>query len=510
MKRCAFIMVLACFVSVFSWSAGSTETASSTGKNATLTIFLPEEHGPVVADHMYFTGIKKFLGITLVPSSAPVNNYQEKLNLLLASGDLPDIVAGYNWGLPLINEYGPKGAFAVLDLAKMPNYSRWLKGIDKGMKLVQAPDEKVYAARTVIDHVIPSPVVIIRTDLVKKAGIELPKSPYSMEEFYAFLKKVKAAYPNSYLLGSYDQNNMVWSVAPYFGTRKGVFYSFTEKKVVDGRVTPEYRDMLVALANAYKDGIVQPDFLTVTRTIVESDLNMNKLIGYFQYPSHTDAYTNAGRVTNPNFTFEAIDPPQYKGKDVSLNGPTPFIGNQAMAVSSKSKNYNDALRFLDWMYSDEGAVFTNWGIEGTSFYVENGKRKVSPGVWTRESGDPFNNTKLLSPWLQLSIRRHGWYQVKMGDEEAAGGMGPLYRKAFAMYQKYIGPPPPEITLNKTEADRASILKNTISTLLEEMEAKVILGQMSIADWDAAVAKVKSQGLDEVVKMSQAAYDRLYK
>jgi putative aldouronate transport system substrate-binding protein len=53
-----------------------------------------------------------------------------------------------------------------------------------------------------------------------------------------------------------------------------------------------------------------------------------------------------------------------------------WSGGWGVAITTKAKNPERAMQFLDWMASDEAQVLNNWGIEGTNYKVENGKRVI--------------------------------------------------------------------------------------------------------------------------------------
>ncbi|MET3209328.1 UNVERIFIED_CONTAM: ABC-type glycerol-3-phosphate transport system substrate-binding protein [Paenibacillus sp. PvR008] len=46
-----------------------------------------------------------------------------------------------------------------------------------------------------------------------------------------------------------------------------------------------------------------------------------------------------------------------------------------------------AIKFLDFLASDEGQILRNWGIEGQHYNVENGKRVIPADVQQRKNTD---------------------------------------------------------------------------------------------------------------------------
>ena len=66
---------------------------------------------------------------------------------------------------------------------------------------------------------------------------------------------------------------------------------------------------------------------------------------------------------------------------------------------------------------------------------------------------------------------------------------------------------PPITLNADESKKYSTIMNDISTLYDETLSKVIAGQLPLEKWDDFVKQVKQMGIDDAIKLRQAALDR---
>ena len=47
------------------------------------------------------------------------------------------------------------------------------------------------------------------------------------------------------------------------------------------------------------------------------------------------------------------------------------------ATVAEQDNFEAILRMIDWLYSDEAMVAMTFGEEGTTYKVEDGKKKVS-------------------------------------------------------------------------------------------------------------------------------------
>src|SRR5690606_1198272 len=58
-----------------------------------------------------------------------------------------------------------------------------------------------------------------------------------------------------------------------------------------------------------------------------------------------------------------------------------------------TKNPERIIQLIDYMFSDEGQILTNWGIEGVHYDMVDGKRQLKPEVIENRATDPDYNFK---------------------------------------------------------------------------------------------------------------------
>ena len=67
---------------------------------------------------------------------------------------------------------------------------------------------------------------------------------------------------------------------------------------------------------------------------------------------------------------------------------------------------------------------------------------------------------------------------------------------------------PIVAYTNEETNRRVSLKNDVSTYLGQMRAEFITGQTDIDEgWDAYKETVNQMGMEELIQIEQAAYDR---
>lgn len=170
-------------------------------------------------------------------------------------------------------------------------------------------------------------------------------------------------------------------------------------------------------------------------------------------------------------------------------------------------------RLLDYLTSDEYGLLTECGIEGYTYEVVDGEitkirdsdisevqiMSVLPALWT-------NNAIL--PRLEIADRKAGLDSLlEQGwtDKEAPN------RDLFENYDSYaltrLSVSEELAVATEEETQRSSDIKADLDTYYSELLTKLIMGQQSMDDWDSYIADMKDLGLDELIEIYQARYDR---
>ncbi|MBO9606923.1 MAG: extracellular solute-binding protein [Paenibacillaceae bacterium] len=93
-------------------------------------------------------------------------------------------------------------------------------------------------------------------------------------------------------------------------------------------------------------------------------------------------------------------------KSVAVTPTSP--GTHQWGITKDAKNPERIIQFIDFLFSDEGQVLTQWGIEGTHYKVVNGKRQVLDEWLDRKAKDPdalykdgFNSEGTPTMWFGI-------------------------------------------------------------------------------------------------------------
>ena len=270
----AWLVVLACAGGPL-WGGG-VEEQSAAGDGAETTAHVSyffKDYGRYPLDpekHIVFRELGKKFNIEWDLSSAPGSEYDSKLSVILASGDIPDIMLLVNQGNSRVAQWGDvDGYFLDLGphLAKMPHLlSNFLSVIPDGIKNSMTDTGAIYSTgnykTSTADNF--SQGFSYRKDIFDKHGMT-PGNTF--DAFYENLKQLKTLYPDTSpfsVPGGSDW--LITYSSPLFETGigyggkpvlpTGVYYDFwgTPPRYAEGGTGENYRTMLQFLHRLYAEG----------------------------------------------------------------------------------------------------------------------------------------------------------------------------------------------------------------------------------------------------------------
>lgn len=212
----------------------------------------------------------------------------------------------------------------------------------------------------------------------------------------------------------------------------------------------------------------------------------------------------------------------------AVEGETPLFrgsnkfnpGWTATAVPASSDKQQAIAKILDYLITDEAYVLLEHGIEGVSFEMVDGLRSnildgtlentdaVGMALWCNGSIFPrYNLNKEMSIEMNATISFAETNGVKNNqsakfDFTLEGVNDPAHR-LYHDEGAYAIPTAEEI-------DRTNEISTDLNTYASELLTKLIMGEKSLEDWDSYIADLKELGLDELIAINQARYDRATK
>jgi ABC-type glycerol-3-phosphate transport system substrate-binding protein len=526
-RRCGLLLLSLWLVAATAAFAGG--KAEAAGVPPTLRLFMgnsgvPHPPGVNPSDNPYINYVKKYAGVNLEVEVPGYEDFATKASLMLASGNIPDVVHSY-----LLNDMtkaADSGLF--LDLTGYYNKSAVMKKLitPEMLGFVKSPSGHNYYMPMRWDAP-PGWGNYARSDLVMQYNNG--KWPESVDEWIALLRTIKRAIPDSIPItaqtnpnGTFGYGDTLWiyyGVEPFgypYGSR------IQDGKIVPDFILPEYRAAVEMWRTLYSEGILDREYATNDgpkriQRVLDNSVVLLSDYGGNQILPNIDGVAAQGKpytfaVTPPLKTYPSVlrDPKYanmvYKPLPV-LVGPNFAHG---MYVGAGSKYPDKAWKVIEAFATPEFFDLITWGQQGIQYTVANGKRVP-------------NYTALNDPnhtWaLHLSIL-WGFPSYTGSDVKMAAFESRLGAERFKTANDSLA-----IWKQAAEAngyDRSNFLppidevnkKNGDSTaFIAEATDQAVMGKITMQEFDDRVAQYKTtyQGMyDLLTQQFQQMKDTLLK
>lgn len=484
----------------------------------TLSIFCTKPGGPPIvrdswAELEIFQNAEEYLGVSIDWREADMMVYDTQFNLMCASGDWADIIAG------VVQNYstGATGAYddgIILDIAdlvydNMPNYWNYVHTDSEVEKYVMTEEGLELAVYVVNDQPLTERGLLIRSDWLDALGLAVPETFEELEE-------TLIAFKNEYnCTDVFSVDNGVGIPSLTSGYDIAYFeddlalYVDDNGQLVCSYMTDAYRDYLQMMNRWYQEGLFDGDKVLSSATISMNDVQTlicNENVGLF-YTSGNQLSTYYTYSVNPDFDVTPINVIVQNSGDDSINhfaDYEPVQSGQTVSVSTTCADPELALRWIDYWYSDEGTMTMTYGIEdytytvaedGTVTYTDmivNNEHNMSPeGMIMR-----YNcQGKICGVMLQKA----NWAYYSDKQKEVTD-----FWSSQVAYDRSI---PGYVTLNTEETLAYNAITTDIITYAEAELNKFLFGMRDFSEWDAFTAELEAMGIYDAIAIYQAAYDR---
>src|SRR3989442_1583918 len=290
-----------------------------------------------------------------------------------------------------------------------------------------------------------------------------------------------------------------WGIAQDWYKEKGIIkYS---------QLQPEFRDFLGTMAQWYKDGLIDPDVFATNQAAFDAKMTNNQVgAASMQGGNGIGKYAGlmAGKGTfklsaAPNPTLRAGERPQLGGRD------NPYPGQGSAAITSSNKSVVETVKMLDYAYSPEGSLLFNFGIEGTSYTMVNGLPTYldavmhDPKIPSAQMISRFARGNFNGPFVQDVRYITQYYELPEQKDALKVWTQPTNEKLL-----------PPLTVTQDESKRFASLMTDINTRYDEVFNRVWSGKAGLDEWDGFARGLRGMGIDDALKIQQAALDRYNK
>lgn len=472
--------------------------------------------GAASADEFIWKGIleEKF-GVKANFEMAAQSAHLEKLQLLIASNNLPDVIS------PIPSDTAKKIGIAGMlydyneSIDKMPDFEKIIKEDMTSYVSLLADNGALYIApQKTIDtnnfgffRYIPT----IREDLVKEVGMEIPQT---FEELYEVLKAIKAKHPDAVGLINRTGTDIFKDMGYLYGTRPDVHYNFEGDKYVFGPESENYKEMLKYLNKLWKEGLADPELFTASKTQFESKVINGLGVFFIDWAEYSSTYTKTHMSllegNKDEFLLVPIGPltPEiYPRKIVQKMSATNDYCSMSISVNSEAKE--NLVEFVNWLYSEEGTDVSNYGVKDEHYTVEaDGKYKLKENIMADYNPDgTIERDKIYGinlPHMRRVTTNKEFSVVNEYVKKTDDILNALRETdyPYATNNEIV------LTYTEEEIEERNTIQSDINTCVNEWSIGLVTGEKSFDDYESFIAETKKRGVDRLVEISNAAYDRL--
>jgi putative aldouronate transport system substrate-binding protein len=427
------------------------------------------------------------------------SSLKEKRNLLLASGDYPDIFLAAGLKTTELNKYGSEGVLIPLeDLIReyAPNLTAVLDEKD-GWQYITAPDGHVYSTPNIYFSYGAMNSYWINKKWMDNLGL---KEPTSYDELYEVLKAFKEQDAN----GNGDPNDEIAYTANTSYTTElllayadfGYDYE-TKTALVDGELTyipttDSFKEYIAFITKLYQEGIMDKNAFTQT---IDQQRSLGQTADIYGSFVDDGAFVTVGRDNGNDYI---ILTPFQEGTYPN----DPGINPGCFAITDACEIPEIMVAWIDQFYSQEGGILAYMGVEDKTYEV------YDDGTWGwivgTEYGEDISevragNTFYIGP---PALQPDYWYNMTADADPCE-----VYLNGERKKIRDVGAVPlPMLNYTEEQNKEISAMKPIIDDYISQYTAQVVTGELDLnSSWDSYVSTMNAMGAERLEELYKEVY-----
>lgn len=453
----------------------------------------------------------------------PMGKELEQFNLLRVSGDYPDVIYWENWLNPT-TVGGPEKALndnfiiPMNDLMAQyaPNFTKLMNESEDIKRAVTTDDGTFYGFPLLRYNQSMKGVwgFLVRQDWLDTLGLE---KPTTIDEYHDMLVAFRDGDPNgngqkdevplsTWMEGS--NSVLMTKITNIWGVNHD--FSVQDKKAVYGPYTEEWRQAVTTLNQWYSEGLIDPDFAVNDERQYEDKCISNVVGAIHDETGGSTALMNQSldeMGVSGDTHFVGIPIPKLSEGAEAYNLQHDLLYNGVMAsISSQSQYQKELTKLFDYGYSEEGNLLWNFGIEGESYNMVDGKSVLSETITNNPDG--LSIDQALARYCFGSMQGPFVFSPEVRDQRML--FFDWQRESInAWNQDSADRLFPPATLSEEESQQYAEIMADITTYVAESFNGFVQGTKPLSEFDSYLEQLKNMGVEEAIALKQASVDRYY-
>ena len=504
-RSIAVVLALALMLSLCCTLAAADEAKPLEG--VTLKLWKPlwwSSALPSESDNLAWQEVQNRLGVTLDIVSPTLGSEQEQFNLLMAGGKLPDIIytdwSGFGLYTGGLDKYVDEGVLVNFadDVATLaPDYLYCIQNY------VPEDEQKEFYTDSgyMCQFYAISPYeeycyngLLFRKDWMDQLGLDRPKTMDDVETALTrFKDELGAEYPMIFPVNGVDGLGGVfvaaYGIGPSFYQEDGV--------VKYGPIQEGWKEYLAKMNDWYNKGLIDPDFPARDEDAYKRMLTTGQSGALIHSPDTTGAWMTG--ITDMLGSYSPVlnegDTIEFRLKTFACRPP------YCAGITMDCENYEAAMTFLNYGYTEDGWMLYNYGVEGDTYNMVDGK-----AVFTDKM---VNNPEYNNMLDTIALYKHHIGPFLRFEHESNPTINEANMTTRQLWTESAGTALclPYTTMTSDEGTEYASIMSQVQTYVDTATVNFITGKASLDTFDSYVSDIMNLKIERAIEIQQAALDR---
>ena len=389
-----------------------------------------------------------------------------------------------------------------------PNYYHWININQDAHNAAYTDTGAIGAFLTInVEAALQNMGMVINADYLDATGLDMPSTMDEWDEVLAAMKNNGVTFPcvsssSGSILQGYAEKAMGATVESVFLAKPD------SGELVYGPSTDESRAYLELAADYYAKGYIDDSFISIVSN--DSSPFTSGTVGTWEamgqeLATYQDAY-GVRVYACPLIKSDGLE----AGQTALGESKSSYVSElPGMAVTTTCEDIETVLTFMDWFYSDDGALIANYGWEEGLTYeiLPDGTYQELPFMEETDEATGCSNKGiytiigdfgLVYPNISLELANEV-------QQEAAEVWTPDPEFGGFTYKTL----PAALALTTEESNEVSSKFTDIETYTQTKLLSWICGQEKLDDaaWESYLSDLKSMGIEDCREAYSVAYER---
>lgn len=466
-------------------SSGKEGSSGENGAGSKLRIYVPSNveefpDGTDLNNNEIEDYIAEQTGFNIEWEMQPKENVDQKINIMMASGDTPDLIITTN--KQIYANLAQQGLLAPLGEALQEYGPRIMESVPEDTWKAVTYNNEIYAIGVPQNQKATSGM-LVRTDILEELGIAVPKT---LEEYDAALRQIRKEKPDMIpLVGGAAESNgnafgFIQGFSGAFGL--GAEYVVENGDVIHTYTQPYAKDFLSYMRGLYESGVLDREYPVNKNTNIQEKMISGQAVMTTSSWVDAKVITEALLEKQPDAKLELLHPPVGADGQFGFKQNTPV--RVYMIVPKASSKVKEAVQFINSYMAEDVLNVVSYGWEGKHYTKQDGAIVAEPAA--------------------EDIRYRIYYQLWDSEENFLNrvtlkGFAPYYFPIldYSTYSEITQYAPPIPALEENA--------QSLTDLTNEYFIKIISGALPLDAFDEYVSKWNSLGGETAMKAVKEWY-----